>query len=183
MIDEEEINARLDAVEALTSQAMIREEIREYLRPVYDLERLVGRISYQSANPRDLIAFKSSLQMLPYIKQLLNSFEGGALAQVQEDLDPLEDLYQLVDAAIVDDPPYLMRDGGMIKDGYNEMVDNYRHAKTEGKQWLSELEASEREKTGIKNMRSSTTRYLAIIWKLRTRLKTLYRITIPENRR
>mgnify|MGYP000031310910 FL=1 len=72
--------------------------------------------------------------MLPYIKQLLNSFEGGALAQVQEDLDPLEDLYQLVDAAIVDDPPYLMRDGGMIKDGYNEMVDNYRHAKTEGKQ-------------------------------------------------
>ena len=86
---------------------MIREEIREYLRPVYDLERLVGRISYQSANPRDLIAFKSSLQMLPYIKQLLNSFDGGALAQIQEDLDPLEDLYQLVDAAIVDDPPYL----------------------------------------------------------------------------
>ena len=77
------------------------EEIREYLRPVYDLERLVGRISYQSANPRDLIAFKSSLQMLPYIKQLLNSFDGGALAQIQEDLDPLEDLYQLVDAAIV----------------------------------------------------------------------------------
>ena len=72
--------------------------------------------------------------MLPYIKQLLNSFEGGALAQVQEDLDPLEDLYQLVDAAIVDDPPYLMRDGGMIKDGYNEMVDNYRHAKTGGQQ-------------------------------------------------
>lgn len=153
LIDEDEINARLDAVEALTWQAMIREEIREYLRPVYDLERLVGRISYQSANPRDLIAFKSSLQMLPYIKQLLNSFDGGALAQIQEDLDPLEDLYQLVDAAIVDDPPYLMRDGGMIKDGYNEMVDNYRHAKTEGKQWLSELEASEREKTGIKNMK------------------------------
>lgn len=76
MIDEDEINARLDAVEALTGQAMIREEIREYLRPVYDLERLVGRISYQSANPRDLIAFKSSLQMLPYIKQLLNSFAG-----------------------------------------------------------------------------------------------------------
>ena len=153
LIDEDEINARLDAVEALTGQAMIREEIREYLRPVYDLERLVGRISYQSANPRDLIAFKSSLQMLPYIKQLLNSFDGGALAQIQEDLDPLEDLYQLVDAAIVDDPPYLMRDGGMIKDGYNETVDNYRHAKTEGKQWLSELEASEREKTGIKNMK------------------------------
>ena len=153
LIDEDEINARLDAVEALTGQAMLREEIREYLRPVYDLERLVGRISYQSANPRDLIAFKSSLQMLPYIKQLLNSFDGGALAQIQEDLDPLEDLYQLVDAAIVDDPPYLMRDGGMIKDGYNEMVDNYRHAKTEGKQWLSELEASEREKTGIKNMK------------------------------
>ena len=77
MIDEDEINARLDAVEALTGQAMIREEIREYLRPVYDLERLVGRISYQSANPRDLIAFKSSLQMLPYIKQLLNSFDGA----------------------------------------------------------------------------------------------------------
>ena len=122
LIDEDEINARLDAVEALTGQAMIREEIREYLRPVYDIERLVGRISYPNS-------------------------------QIQEDLDPLEVLYQLVDAAIVDDPPYLMRDGGMIKDGYNEMVDNYRHAKTEGKQWLSELEASEREKTGIKNMK------------------------------
>ncbi|MDY2938554.1 MAG: DNA mismatch repair protein MutS [Fusicatenibacter sp.] len=153
LIERDEINQRLDAIEQLNQQAMIREEIREYLQPVYDLERLVSRISYQSANPRDLIAFKSSLSMLPFIKQLLNSFPDGLLMEIQEDLDPLEDLFSLIDASIVDDPPYLMREGGIIKDGYNEMVDNYRNAKREGKQWLSELEADEREKTGIRNLK------------------------------
>ena len=153
LIDSDEINARLTAVEELNKQAMIRDEIREYLRPVYDLERLISRISYQSANPRDLIAFKTSLEMLPFIKQLLNSFEGGLLGEIQEELDALEDLYGLIDAAINEDPPLAMKEGGIIRDGYDETIDQYRQAKHEGKQWISELEASEREKPGIRNLK------------------------------
>lgn len=153
LIDSDEINARLTAVEELNKQPMIRDEIREYLRPVYDLERLISRISYQSANPRDLIAFKTSLEMLPFIKQLLNSFEGGMLGQIQEEMDGLEDLYQLIDASIEDEPPLAMKEGGIIKEGFDETIDKYRNAKHEGKQWISELEASEREKTGIRNLK------------------------------
>lgn len=153
LIDSDEINARLTAVEELNRQAMIRDEIREYLRPVYDLERLVSRISYQSANPRDLIAFKTSLEMLPYIKQLLNSFDGGLLGKIQAELDPLEDLCQLIEASINEDPPLAMKEGGIIREGFDETIDNYRNAKHEGKQWISELEASEREKTGIRNLK------------------------------
>lgn len=153
LIDAGEIELRLAAVEALCGQAMIRDEIREYLQPVYDLERLVSRISYQSANPRDLISFKTSLQMLPFLKQLLHSFPDGLLKELDDELDDLADLQELIEASIVDDPPFLMKEGGIIKDGYNETVDNYRNAKKEGKQWLSELEASEREKTGIRTLK------------------------------
>ena len=154
LIDQEEIEARLDAVEELTEQPMIREEIREYLKPIYDMERLASRISYQSANPRDLIAFRSSLEMLPFLKQLLHSFEKSAvLQQIQEDMDALEDLCQLITDAIDDDPPLAMKEGGIIKDGYHEKVDEYRRAKNEGKEWLSQLESEEREKTGIRNLR------------------------------
>ena len=153
LIDAGEIELRLAAVEALCDQAMIRDEIREYLQPVYDLERLVSRISYQSANPRDLISFKTSLQMLPFLKQLLHSFPDGLLKELDDELDDLADLQELIEASIVDDPPFLMKEGGIIKDGYNETVDNYRNAKKEGKQWLSELEASEREKTGIRTLK------------------------------
>lgn len=153
LIDAEEIERRLGAVEALSEQAMIRDEIREYLQPVYDMERLISRISYQSANPRDLIAFKSSLQMLPFLKQLLKSFDRGLLKELDEELDDLSDLYDLIDAAITEEPPFAMKEGGIIRDGYNETVDNYRNAKKEGKQWLGELEADEREKTGIRNLK------------------------------
>ncbi len=153
LIDAGEIELRLAAVEALCDQAMIRDEIREYLQPVYDLERLVSRISYQSANPRDLISFKTSLQMLPFLKQLLHSFPDGLLKELDDEMDDLADLQELIEASIVDDPPFLMKEGGIIKDGYNETVDNYRNAKKEGKQWLSELEASEREKTGIRTLK------------------------------
>lgn len=153
LIDAREIEQRLEAVQALCDQAMIRDEIREYLQPVYDMERLISRISYQSANPRDLISFKTSLQMLPFLKQLLKSFDGGLLAELDQELDDLSDLYELIDAAIVDEPPFAMKEGGIIKDGYHETVDNYRNAKREGKQWLGELEASEREKTGIRTLK------------------------------
>ena len=154
LIDQEEIEGRLDAVEALTRQPMIRDEIREYLKPIYDMERLASRISYQSANPRDLIAFRSSLEMLPFLKQLLNSFENSrVLLQIQEDMDALEDLCRLITDAVMDDPPLTMKEGGIIKDGYNSPVDEYRRAKNEGKEWLSQLESEEREKTGIRNLR------------------------------
>lgn len=153
LVDMDEINARLTAVESLNVQAMIRDEIREYLRPVYDMERLISRISYQSANPRDLIAFKASLEMLPFVKQLLNSFEGGLLAEIQENLDPLEDLYQLLSSSIVEEPPLAMKEGGIIKDGFDDQIDHFRQAKHEGKKWLVELEAKERDNTGIRNLK------------------------------
>lgn len=153
LINKDEIEKRLTAVEELTGMPMIRDEIREYLHPVYDLERLSSRIAYQTANPRDLIAFKSSLQMLPFIRQLLTGFQGDLLKNVQNDLDPLEDLFHAIDDAIIDDPPMAMKDGGIIKDGYNEQVDKYRAAKKDGQKWLSDLEAEEREKTGIRTLR------------------------------
>ncbi|MGO5313578.1 DNA mismatch repair protein MutS [Bilifractor sp. LCP21S3_A7] len=153
LINKDEIEKRLTAVEELTDMPMIRDEIREYLQPVYDLERLSSRIAYQTANPRDLIAFKSSLQMLPFIRQLLTGFQGDLLKNVQNDLDPLEDLFHAIDDAIIDDPPMAMKDGGIIKDGYNEQVDKYRAAKKDGQKWLSDLEAEEREKTGIRTLR------------------------------
>ena len=153
LIDADEINARLDAITELNLQAMLREEIREYLNPVYDLERLVSRISYHSANPRDLIAFKSSLQMLPHIKNLLNNFTSTLLTSINEQLDSLEDVCLWIENSICDDPPLTVKEGGILKDGYNEQVDNYRKSKTEGKTWLAQLEAEEREKTGIRNLK------------------------------
>ena len=153
LIDKESIVKRLDAVAELKDNAICREEIREYLNPVYDLERLVGKITYQSANPRDLIAFQSSLSMLPSVKCILKDMESDLLKEIYEELDPLEELCDLVGRAIQEEPPLAMKEGGIIKDGYNEEVDRLRKAKSEGKNWLADLETREREKTGIKNLR------------------------------
>ena len=153
LLEKETIEARLDAIEELNNNAIMREEIREYLNPVYDLERLVSRITYQSANPRDLVAFKSSLSMLPAIKYLLKDSVCGELKTVEEELDALEDVQALISKAIVDEPPMIVREGGIIKEGYNEEVDKLRQGKTEGKNWLAQLEEQERERTGIKNLR------------------------------
>ena len=153
LIDKESIVKRLDAVAELKDNAICREEIREYLNPVYDLERLVGKITYQSANPRDLIAFQSSLSMLPSVKYILKDMESDLLREIYEELDPLEELCDLVGRAIQEEPPLAMKEGGIIKDGYNDEVDRLRKAKSEGKNWLADLETKEREKTGIKNLR------------------------------
>ena len=153
LIDNKSIVKRLDAVAELKDNAICREEIREYLNPVYDLERLVGKITYQSANPRDLIAFQSSLSMLPSVKCILKDMESDLLKEIYEELDPLEELCDLVGRAIQEEPPLAMKEGGIIKDGYNEEVDRLRKAKSEGKNWLADLETKEREKTGIKNLR------------------------------
>lgn len=153
LIDADAINERLDAVTELNMQAMLREEIREYLNPVYDLERLVSRISYRSANPRDLLAFKMSLEMIPHIKNLLANFTSPLLVRINEQMDDLEDLYTLLEASITEDPPLAVKEGGIIREGYNEQVDTYRNSKTQGKSWLAQLEAEEKEKTGIRNLK------------------------------
>ena len=153
LIDADEINRRLAAVEELTQKPMLREEIREYLNPIYDLERLVSRISYQSANPRDMVSFASSLEMLPFIRQILKDFEAPVLRQIYEDMDPLEDVTNLIKRAIVEDPPLAQKDGGIIREGFNPDVDKYRRSRTDGKKWLAELEAREKERTGIKNLK------------------------------
>jgi DNA mismatch repair protein MutS len=153
LIDREEIEHRQDAIEELNANLITREELREYLNPIYDLERLITRVTYMTANPRDLIAFRNSIAMLPYIRSLLDDFDGKVLKSIQNDMDTLEELHALIDAAIIEEPPISVREGGLIKEGYNEEVDRYRNAKTEGKNWLAELEAKEREKTGIKNLK------------------------------
>ena len=153
LIDKAEIEKRQDAICELNQHVITREELREYLNPIYDLERLITRVTYLTANPRDLIAFRSSIAMLPPIKSLLGDFHGELLGEIREDMDTLEELCALIDRAIMEEPPISVRDGGLIKDGYNEDVDKYRKAKTEGKTWLAELEAKEREKTGIKNLK------------------------------
>lgn len=153
LIDKAEIEMRQEAICEINKHVITREELREYLNPIYDLERLITRVTYMSANPRDLIAFRNSIGMLPPIHTLLDEFSCELLKNIQGDMDTLEELHALIDAAIVDDPPISVREGGIIKDGYHEEVDKYRHAKTEGKTWLAELEEKEREKTGIKNLR------------------------------
>ena len=153
LIDKDEIENRLDAITELNENVITREEIREYLNSVYDLERLITKVSYKSANPRDFIAFKTSLSMLPHIKFLLKNFQGKFLKEVYDSLDTLEDLCSLIEDSIEEEPPIVIKEGGIIKNGYHEEVDKLRKAKTEGKTWLGQLESKERENTGIKNLR------------------------------
>lgn len=153
LIVKSEIEKRLTAIEQLNSDMILREELREYLNPVYDFERLISKISYRSVNARDMISLKSSMSMLPAIKQLLGEFEEGLLLSYHEELDALSDLHELLETSIVDEPPLSIRDGGIIKEGYHEEIDILRHAKHDGKTWLAELEAKEREHSGIKNLK------------------------------
>ena len=153
LIDKDMILLRQDAVEELNSELINRDELREYLAPIYDLERLIGKIAYKSANPRDLISFKNSLEMLPHIKQILSEYQCDLLKQMCEDLDELQDIYTLIDDAIIEEPPIVIREGGIMKEGYDKEIDTLRKAKTEGKDWIAKLEADERERTGIKTLK------------------------------
>ena len=153
LIDQEAINGRLDALEELNAHEVDREELREYLSPVYDMERLISRVSYQSANPRDMIAFKTSIGMIPPIRRLLAQFQCEELQQIYEEMDELKDLHEVLEASIVEEPPLAMKEGGIIKEGYDAQIDEFREAKTKGKVWLAELEASEKEKTGIRTLK------------------------------
>lgn len=153
LIDKETILQRYDAIDELNQDVITREELREYLNPVYDLERLLSKISYKTVNPRDMIALESSLSMLPHIRLLCSNFKSDLFQDFTQNLDPLEDVYQLIHSAIVEEPPISVREGGIFKNGFNEEIDHLRNAKTEGKNWLADLETTEKEQTGIKNLR------------------------------
>ena len=152
-IRKEMIENRLDAIEALNNSMITRDELREYLTAVYDLERLMTRITLKTANPRDLIAFKNSIAILPHVRAILQEFDTGLLAEYEQDLDELTDLYQSIEDSILEDPPILIKEGGIIKDGYDETVDMLKNAKSDGKGWLIDLETKERDATGIKNLK------------------------------
>ena len=153
LIEKTEILKRQEFISVLNKHEITREELREYLNPIYDLERLITRITYQTANPRDLIAFRNSLEMLPAIAMLLGDLSCDLVDEIRDEFDDLRDLYTLLCDSIQEEPPISTRDGDIIKEGFNEEVDRLRAAKTEGKSWLAELEATEKEKTGIKNLR------------------------------
>ena len=153
LVEKTEMEHRLDALEALCKDSVSRDELREYLNPIYDLERLLSKVTYKTANPRDFIAFRNSLEMLPAIKTVLKSFSTDELVSIEQDIDALRDIYELILAAIEEEPPITIREGGMIKDGFDETIDMLRAAKRDGKQWLAELEEQDRERTGIKNLK------------------------------
>ncbi len=153
LLQESAIHARLDAVQALYDASVLSEELRQALLQVYDMERLLGKISYRTLSPRDCLSLLRSLQQAPVTLQLLSSLEGSALHAVRALIDPVPELAALLDTAISPDAPLSVADGGVIREGYNAALDEYRRASTNGKNWLLELEAREREETGIKNLR------------------------------
>mgnify|MGYP003022612012 CR=1 FL=1 len=177
LIDKEEMEKRLDAIQELNQDSISRDEIREYLNPVYDLERLLSKVTYKTANPRDLIAFRNSLQMLPPIKTVLSGFQKEELAAIREEIDGLEDIYQLIDEAIVEEPPISIREGGMIKDQFDETIDHLRAAKHDGKQWLVQLEEEDRERTGIKNLKIKKNNVFGYFFEVTNSYKDL----VPED--
>lgn len=177
LIDKALIETRLEAIEEFNENVITREEIREYLNPVYDIERLLTKICYKTANPRDLLAFSSSLKLLPSVKEQLSDFKSELLENFCKNLDPLKDLYTLITSAIVDEPPVSVREGGIIKKGYNEEIDNLRRAGTEGKTLVAELEEKERENTGIKNLKIKYNRVFGYYIEVTNSNKSL----VPEN--
>ena len=153
LIDVNQINKRLDAVAELKDNIILRGDLTDALKKVYDIERLAGKISYGSANGRDLISLKSSAKQLPEIKKILSQTKSSMLAEIYSELDTLDDIYELIDKTIVDDPPISVKEGGLIKLGYDEEIDKLKTATTDGKNWIIQLEADEREKTGIKGLK------------------------------
>ena len=153
LIDITEINRRLDGVKELKDDIMLRGDVVENLKKVYDIERLAGKMAYGNGTPRDMITLKNSLSKLPDVKSVLSKCQSPLLKDLYENLDELQDIHELVEKSIVDDPPMVTKDGGYIKLGYNEEIDTLKKATTDGKTWLMELEAREKETTGIKSLK------------------------------
>ena len=176
LVDIKEMKRRQQAIAALNENRTNREELREYLNAIYDLERLLCRVSYQSANPRDLIAFQSSIAMIAPIKMLLKDVSSELLSELEQQLDPLDDLSDLILKSIEEEPPVSVKEGGIIRGGYSEEVDRLRAAKTDGKQWLADLEAREREASGIKNLKIKFNRVFGYYLEVTNSFKEL----VPE---
>ena len=153
LLDIEKINKRLNSVKELKDNPILRGDIADLLKKVYDIERLVGKISYGNANARDLISLKNSVKQLPELKKIMSNTESTLLKELYNELDILEDIYNIIDVAIVEEPPISVKEGGIIKKGYNEEIDKLKMATTDGKNWLIQLEANERKKTGIKGLK------------------------------
>ena len=177
LIEKAEMERRLDAIEELNRDSVSRDELREYLNPIYDLERLLSKVTYKTANPRDFIAFRNSLEMLPAIKTVLKGFEKAELTEIERNMDSLQDIYELIVAAIEEEPPISIREGGMIKDGFDETIDMLRSAKKDGKQWLAELEEADRERTGIKNLKIKYNKVFGYYFEVTNSYKDL----VPED--
>ncbi len=155
LLDVEAINRRLDAVEELYTNVLSRKDVRDQLGGVQDLERLMSRIVAETATPRDLVAFAQSLKKVPSIARSLEGSRSERLHTLREALDYLESIVELIERAIVNDPPAAVRDGGIIAQGYNSELDELRRASIDGKSWVAALETRERERTGIKNLKVS----------------------------
>ena len=153
LLNKEEIEARLNATEEFFNNLELRKKIRKLLEPIYDLERIVARISYGSANAKDLISLKNSLSYLPEIKKVLSTTKSNSLRKIYQEMDTLQEVFLLIDESIQDDPPFSLREGDLIKAGYNEEVDQLREITTHGKQWILNLEQAEKTKTGIKSLK------------------------------
>ena len=173
LMDKARIEDRLDSIDSMNVNVISRDELREYLSSIYDMERLMTRISMKTANPRDLLSFKTSLAYLPYIKNIINEFNGNIFKSMYESFDTLQDIYHLLDASIDEDAPITIREGGIFKTGYNEHIDNYRDKKLNSKSILAELEARERDKTGIKNLRIKFNRVFGYFLEVTNSYKSL----------
>ena len=176
LINKNLILYRQNAINAFIAKIVDLSELREYLNSIYDLERIMARIVMKHANAKDLIAFKNSIYVLPYIKGILSQFDSKFTSDTVEHFDTLKDLFDLIDLSIVDDPPYLMHEGNIIKDGFNEEIDKYRLSKTDGRKWLAELEEREREKTGIKNLKIKYSRVTGYLFEI----SNTYKGEIPD---
>lgn len=153
LLSRDEIEHRQTIVEVLMNKYFERQELREKLTEVYDLERLAGRVAFGNVNARDLVQLKRSLMQIPYLKQILEGMEHEVVKQIADSLDPCEEVTDLLEQAIVDNPPLSLKEGNIIRDGYNDQLDQYRYASRNGKTWIAQLEREEREKTGIKSLK------------------------------
>ena len=169
---------RHNAVDELIKESILREELSKELKEICDIERLCSRISYRNANARDLISLKNSLLKIPSVKEKLKNIKAPLLKEINSELDCMADITDLIEKAINDDPPFSVRDGNMIKDGYDATLDNYRLAMTDGKTWLAEVEAEEKEKTGIKGMKVGYNRvfgyYIEVLKSVKDELPDYY---------
>jgi len=153
LLDLSRINLRLEAVGEFVRELFLRHDLRNLLNGIRDVERIVGRIGFGSANARDLVALRRALERIPRIKGLLAGAKSERLKALNEELDELRDVAELIRRAIVEEPPFLVKEGGLIKQGYNAELDGLRRVAAEGREWLADFEAKERERTGIKNLR------------------------------